>query len=85
MVERNKPYDTFGWGVVFSDATLANMRQWDAVSAADIEKSFNHWHDIELEFKGRTIRSGGHGFVGIGRKKLLNILQARCEDLGVRL
>jgi anthraniloyl-CoA monooxygenase len=85
VVERNKPYDTFGWGVVFSDATLANMRQWDAATAADIEKSFNHWDDIELEFKGRTIRSGGHGFVGIGRKKLLNILQARCEELGVVL
>ncbi len=85
VVERNKPYDTFGWGVVFSDATLANMRQWDAATAADIEKSFNHWDDIELEFKGRYIRSGGHGFVGIGRKKLLNILQARCEELGVVL
>ena len=68
MVERNKPYDTFCWGVVFSDATLANMRQWDAVSAADIEKSFNHWDDIELEFKNRNIRSGGHGFVGIAAK-----------------
>ena len=85
VVERNKPYDTFGWGVVFSDATLANMREWDAPTAADIERAFNHWDDIELEFKGRTIRSGGHGFVGIGRKKLLNLLQRRCEDLGVVL
>jgi len=85
VVERNKPYDTFGWGVVFSDATLANMRQWDAETAASIELAFNHWDDIELEFKGRYIRSGGHGFVGIGRKKLLNLLQQRCEDLGVVL
>jgi anthraniloyl-CoA monooxygenase len=85
VVERNKPYDTFGWGVVFSDATLANMRQWDAETAADIELAFNHWDDIELEFKGHYIRSGGHGFVGIGRKKLLNLLQRRCEDLGVVL
>ena len=85
VVERNKPYDTFGWGVVFSDATLANMRQWDAETAADIELAFNHWDDIELEFKGKTIRSGGHGFVGIGRKKLLNLLQRRCEALGVVL
>jgi anthraniloyl-CoA monooxygenase len=85
VVERNKPYDTFGWGVVFSDATLANMRQWDAETAAEIEQAFNHWDDIELEFKGRYIRSGGHGFVGIGRKKLLNILQERCEALGVVL
>ena len=85
VVERNKPYDTFGWGVVFSDATLENMRACDAETAADIERAFNHWDDIELEFKGRTLRSGGHGFVGIGRKKLLNLLQRRCEALGVVL
>ena len=85
VVERNKPYDTFGWGVVFSDATMDNMRQWDPETAATIQQAFNHWDDIELEFKGRHIRSGGHGFVGIGRKKLLNILQARCEELGVKL
>jgi anthraniloyl-CoA monooxygenase len=85
VVERNKPYDTFGWGVVFSDATMDNMRQWDRETADRIEESFSHWDDIELLFKGRRIRSGGHGFVGIGRKKLLNILQARCEQLGVKL
>ncbi len=85
VVERNKPYDTFGWGVVFSDATMDNMRQWDRETADAIEVAFNHWDDIELRFKGRTIRSGGHGFVGIGRKKMLNILQARAEALGVEL
>ena len=85
VVERNKPYDTFGWGVVFSDATMDNMRQWDPATAEEIEQAFNHWDDIELRFKSRRIRSGGHGFVGIGRKKLLNILQARCEQLDVKL
>ena len=85
VIERNKPYDTFGWGVVFSDATMENMREWDRDTADAIESSFAHWDDIELQFKGRTIRSGGHGFVGIGRKKLLNILQAGCEVLGVQL
>jgi anthraniloyl-CoA monooxygenase len=85
VVERNKPYDTFGWGVVFSDATMDNMRGCDRVTADAIEQAFNHWDDIELHIKGRVIRSGGHGFVGIGRKRLLNILQARCEELGVRL
>ena len=85
VVERNRPYDTFGWGVVFSDATMDNMRQWDRETADQIQEAFNHWDDIELRFKGRTIRSGGHGFVGIGRKKLLNILQARCEALDVKL
>ena len=85
VVERNRPYDTFGWGVVFSDATLENMRAWDPATAREVEQAFNHWDDIELLFKGQRIRSGGHGFVGIGRKKLLNILQARCERVGVKL
>jgi anthraniloyl-CoA monooxygenase len=85
VVERNRPYDTFGWGVVFSDATMENMRAWDRPTADAIEQAFNHWDDIELHFKGQTFRSGGHGFVGIGRKKLLNILQARCEAVGVEL
>jgi anthraniloyl-CoA monooxygenase len=85
VVERNKPYDTFGWGVVFSDATLENLRGADPATADAIEAGFAHWDDIELQFKGRTLRSGGHGFVGIGRKKLLNILQSRCEQLGVTL
>ncbi len=85
VVERNKPYDTFGWGVVFSDQTLENMRRCDPTTAMQIEQSFVHWDDIEVDFRGRTIRSGGHGFIGIGRKHLLNILQARCEALGVVL
>jgi anthraniloyl-CoA monooxygenase len=85
VVERNKPYDTFGWGVVFSDQTMDHMRHWDVETAQEVQQAFNHWDDIELHFKGRVIRSGGHGFVGIGRKKMLNILQARCEDLGVKL
>ncbi|MCX8005244.1 MAG: bifunctional salicylyl-CoA 5-hydroxylase/oxidoreductase [Burkholderiaceae bacterium] len=85
VIERNRPYDTFGWGVVFSDATMQNMRQWDRESADAIEQAFNHWDDIELRFKGRVLRCSGHGFVGIGRKRLLNILQGRCEQLGVKL
>ncbi|PLX72981.1 MAG: bifunctional salicylyl-CoA 5-hydroxylase/oxidoreductase [Azoarcus sp.] len=85
VVERNKPYDTFGWGVVFSDATMDNMREWDPVTADAIQVAFNHWDDIELHFKDHTIRSGGHGFVGIGRKMMLNILQERCEQMGVEL
>lgn len=85
ILERNRPYDTFGWGVVFSDATMDNLRAADPVSAQTIGDAFNHWDDIETHFKGRAIRSKGHGFIGIGRKKLLNILQARCEEVGVEL
>ncbi|MBB1633941.1 bifunctional salicylyl-CoA 5-hydroxylase/oxidoreductase [Cupriavidus sp. UME77] len=85
VVERNRPYDTFGWGVVFSDATMDNLKQADPVSAEQINAAFNHWDDIDIHIGGRTLRSGGHGFIGIGRKRLLNILQARCEALGVHL
>ena len=85
VIERNRPYDTFGWGVVFSDQTLGNLVAADEQTARTILQSFNHWDDIDVHFKGRTITSGGHGFCGIGRKRLLNILQARCEELGVNL
>ena len=85
VIERNRPYDTFGWGVVFSDQTLGNLVQADETTARRILQSFNHWDDIDVHFKGRTITSGGHGFCGIGRKRLLNILQDRCVELGVEL
>ena len=85
VVERNRPFDTFGWGVVLSDQTLANLQTADPVSAKLIGDAFNHWDDIEVFFKGRSVRSGGHGFCGIGRKRLLNILQERCLALGVEL
>jgi len=85
VIERNRPYDTFGWGVVFSDATLGNLREADAPTHDAIAASFAHWDDIEIHFKGNMLRSGGHGFSGIARKKLLNILQQRAEELGVEL
>ena len=85
VVERNRPFDTFGWGVVLSDQTLGNLRAADPETAQEIGDAFNHWDDIEVFYKGRSVRSGGHGFCGIGRKRLLNVLQARCQQLGVKL
>ena len=85
VIERNRPYDTFGWGVVFSDQTLGNLQQADPKTAGQILQAFNHWDDIEVNIRGHQVRSGGHGFCGIGRKRLLNILQHRCEELGVKL
>ncbi|HEY6894897.1 MAG TPA: bifunctional salicylyl-CoA 5-hydroxylase/oxidoreductase, partial [Rhodanobacteraceae bacterium] len=85
VVERNRPYDTFGWGVVFSDQTLGNLAGADPSTAQEIVDAFNRWDDIDVHYRGRTITSGGHGFCGIGRKRLLNILQRRCESLGVDL
>jgi len=85
VIERNRPYDTFGWGVVFSDQTLNNLAHSDHPTYDAILDSFNHWDNIDVHFKGRTITSGGHGFSGIARKRLLNILQERCLELGVEL
>jgi anthraniloyl-CoA monooxygenase len=85
VIERNRPEDTFGWGVVFSDQTLSNLVQTDEQAARRILQSFNHWDDIDVHIKGRTITSGGHGFCGIGRHRLLRILQERSRELGVRL
>ena len=85
VIERNRPYDTFGWGVVFSNETLRNLEGADPESTQEILDSFAHWDDIDIHFKGRVITSGGHGFCGIERKHLLNILQHRAEALGVEL
>lgn len=85
VFERNAPGDTFGWGVVFSDQTMDNLRANDAKSADEIEASFAYWDDIDVHIHGQTITSSGHAFVGIGRKRLLNILQARAKELGVQL
>ena len=85
VFERNDPGDTFGWGVVFSDQTMENLRANDEKSADAIEAGFAHWDDIDVHIRGQTITSSGHGFVGIGRKRLLNILQTRARELGVRL
>jgi len=85
VLERNRPYDTFGWGVVFSDQTLSNFVRADEPTARTILQSFNHWDDIDVRINSTSIISGGHGFCGIGRKRLLNILQERAEGLGVKL
>jgi len=83
VFERNAPGVTFGWGVVFSDQTVENLQANDPQSAKIIADEFAHWDDIDVHFGGETITSSGHGFVGIGRKRLLEILQDRARELGV--
>ncbi len=85
VLERNRPDDTFGWGVVFSDQTLENFRAADEPTFHAITDNFAHWDDIDIFIHGRRITSGGHGFSGIARKKLLQILQQRASELGVEL
>ena len=83
VFERNARGVTFGWGVVFSDQTVDNLHANDPVSAARISDGFAHWDDIEVHIGGECHRSSGHGFIGIGRKHLLDLLSARAEELGV--
>ena len=91
VLERNRPDDTFGWGVVFSDQTLGNSAPADPETYDADHRRFAHWDDIDVHFKGGTITSGGTASAGIGRKRLLNILQralrgarrrARVRDRG---
>ena len=85
VVDRNRPDDTFGWGIVLSDLTVANLHAADPTSAAAISSALHHWDDIEVHFAGESIRSGGHGFSGIGRHRMLALLQQRSRELGVQL
>ena len=83
VFERNPRGVTFGWGVVFSDQTVENISANDPASAKIIADEFAHWDDIDVHIRGQRIRSSGHGFIGIGRKRLLEILQDRATELGV--
>ena len=85
VIERNRADDTFGWGVVLSDETLDNLAANDAKSAESIRSHFAYWDDVALLFKGTRQVSSGHGFCGIGRKKLLILLQERARELGVKM
>ena len=85
VYERNRSDDTFGFGVVFSDETLSHFLSHDEESYRAITEEFAYWDEIEVRYRGQAIRSGGHGFCGIARKKLLNILQRRCHSLGVKM
>ena len=84
VIERNRADSTFGWGVVFSDKTMGGFKDADPETHAAITEAFRHWDDIDVFFKGRKVTSGGHGFCGIARMKLLQILQQRAAGLGVQ-
>src|SRR5260221_6896399 len=85
VLERNQPDDTFGWGVVFSDETLGNIAEADPETYREITDAFAHWTDIDIHYRGEVLTSTGHGFSGLSRRRLLDILQARARGLGVEL
>jgi anthraniloyl-CoA monooxygenase len=85
VYERNRADDTFGFGVVFSDATLDNFEKYDLPSYRRITQEFAYWDDIAVHFRGSVHRVGGNGFCGCSRRKLLLILQERARELGVTL
>jgi len=85
VYERNRADDTFGFGVVFSDATLDNFEKYDSPSYRRITQEFAYWDDIAVHFRGTVHRVGGNGFCGCSRRQLLLILQERARELGVHL
>ncbi|HWI39051.1 MAG TPA: bifunctional salicylyl-CoA 5-hydroxylase/oxidoreductase [Burkholderiales bacterium] len=85
VYERNRPDDTFGFGVVFSDQTLDTFKAYDLVTYERIRRRFAYWGDVDVVYKGQTLRSGGNGFCGCSRVALLNILQDRGRELGVNM
>ena len=85
VAERNPPDATFGWGVVFSEETLGALRDADYETYNEIAQSFARWNAIDIYYRDAKIRSRGHVFTGISRKVLLNLLQRRCQALGVRI
>ncbi len=85
IYERNRMDDTFGFGVVFSDATLDNLAEADRESHDQIIDSFYHWDDIDIHYNGTVVTSSGHGFSGLSRETLLAILSRRCKALDVNL
>ena len=85
VYERNRPDDTFGFGVVFSDQTLETFQKYDLESYRSITENFAYWDDIEIHFKGTVQRIGGNGFCGCSRATLLQLLHQRAQALGVEL
>lgn len=85
IYERNGPDDTFGWGVVFSGKTLANLREGDETSHAAIIRDFEAWDNVDVVHRDKKISIHGNSFSGISRLSLLKILQRRCEELGIAL
>jgi len=85
VYERNHPDDTFGWGVVFSAETLGHFEQADPETYAAITREFAYWDDIETYYGDTCVRSTGHGFCGMARKRLLQIFHERCRELDVNL
>ena len=85
VFERNRPDDTFGFGVVFSDATLEEVAEADPETFREIRKRFHHWDDIHIHYRGELLRSTGHGFSGLSRRELLLLLHRRCREVGVAL
>jgi anthraniloyl-CoA monooxygenase len=85
VFERNPPGATFGWGVVFSGRTLSNLREADDVSHRRITESFETWDNVDVVLRDTKTSVRGNHFSGIARLRLLNILQGRCSELGVKL
>ncbi|MFI9629419.1 FAD-dependent monooxygenase [Streptomyces sp. NPDC052042] len=85
VFERNRADDTFGFGVVFSDRTLAGIHEADPILREALDRHGRHWDDIEVRLKGERIRCGGNGMTAVVRRTLLTLMQARAREVGAEL
>jgi salicyloyl-CoA 5-hydroxylase len=83
VYERNRAGDTFGFGVVFSDATLDGIDAADPVLRRALTEHGVHWDPIEVRLRGERWRFGGNGMAAVARQRLLSLLQQRAADAGV--
>src|SRR5688572_8106764 len=85
VLERNGPNDTFGWGVVFSGRTLRELEENDLPSYQRILEQFETWENVDVVHRDEKVTIRGNHFNGISRLTMLQILQARAEELGVKV
>src|SRR3989440_2335295 len=83
VIERNPLDATFGFGVVFSDATQDNLAEADRATHEEMARQFHHWDDIDVHFNGTVVTSTGHGFSGLSRRAFLAIPCRRAQTVGV--
>ncbi|MFC6723671.1 FAD-dependent monooxygenase, partial [Halobium palmae] len=85
VYERNPRGVTYGWGIVLPNRTLSKLAEADGPSHEAIADTATRWEPFDLYYEGERYRSEGHAFMSLQRTDLLELLQERCEELGVDL
>ena len=83
VFEQNPADATFGFGLVFSERALEFLNDEDPDTLAAIRPPLEYWNDSILVHRGEEVRIDGMGYTGIGRLRLLQILQTEGRSVGV--